>query len=250
MFWPFLSFIWEVGRLIVATDEETAIKHGILYILKDLFRRKRLQNHWEFHIPNGFPKMLHDHNVCAHTDRFVPKSLATQQTHSEVVTTLLRRCVFAGNEQMTTEAVWNRKEIIYFCILFIVTMKSSNLTVGIKHVFYALTFAKSRGKCWKPRPKSAVFNDSLGTWRTLMHSKTMFSRYYCIKTENICYISRYFLHYFVSPFNRCLANAISTDYAHSRAGQYSSLNGSKSVAPVRSYWKLRSRALTARELPC
>ena len=25
----------------------------------------------------------------------------------------------------------------------------------------------------------------------------MFDRYYCIKTENICYISRYFLHYFV-----------------------------------------------------
>ena len=39
----------------------------------------------------------------------------------------------------------------------------------------------------------------------------------CKKTENICYISRYFLHYFVSPFHRCLTNAISTDYARSRA---------------------------------
>ena len=47
---------------------------------------------------------------------------------------------------------------------------------------------------------------------------TMFDRYYCIKLENICYISRYFLHYFVSLFHRCLANAISTDYARSRAG--------------------------------
>ena len=82
-----------------------------------------------------------------------------------------------------------------------------------------------------------------------MHWKTIFDRYYCIKTENICYISRYFLHYFVSPFHRCLANEISTDYAPSRAGKYTSRNGSKSVAPVRSYWKLRSRALTARELP-
>ena len=26
--------------------------------------------------------------------------------------------------------------------------------------------------------------------------KTMFDRYYCIKTESICYISCYFLHYF------------------------------------------------------
>ena len=80
--------------------------------------------------------------------------------------------------------------------------------------------------------------------------KNMFDRYYCIKIENICYISRYFLHYFVSPFHRCLVNVISTDYARSRVGQYTYRNGSKSVAPVRSYWKLRSRALTARELPC
>ena len=43
---------------------------------------------------------------------------------------------------------------------------------------------------------------------------------------------------------------ISTDYARSRAGQYTSRYDSKSVAPVRAYWKLRSRALTERELPC
>ena len=61
--------------------------------------------------------------------------------------------------------------------------------------------------------------------------KNMFDCYYCIKTENICYISHYFLHYFVSPFHPCLANAISTDYTRSRAGQYISRNGSKSVAP-------------------
>ena len=65
--------------------------------------------------------------------------------------------------------------------------------------------------------------------------KNMFDRYYCIKTENICYISRYFLHCFVSPFHRCLAYVISRDYARSRAGQYTSHNGSKSVAPVPSY---------------
>ena len=111
-------------------------------------------------------------------------------------------------------------------------------------------FARSRGICWKPRPEAAIFNTSLGTWRMITHWKTMFDRYYCIKTENICYISRYFLHYFVSPFHRCLANAISTDYARSRTGQYTTRNGSKSVAPVRAYWKLRSRALTASELPC
>ena len=46
----------------------------------------------------------------------------------------------------------------------------------------------------------------------------MFDRYDCIKAENICYILRYFLHHFVSPFHRCLANAISTDFARSRPG--------------------------------
>ena len=116
--------------------------------------------------------------------------------------------------------------------------------------FHALTFARSLGRCWKLRPLAAVFNTSQGTWRMLMHWKTMFNRYYCIKTENICYISCYFLHYFVSLFHRCLANTISTDWAGSRAGQYTSRNDSKSVAPVQSYWKLRSRALTAHELPC
>ena len=52
------------------------------------------------------------------------------------------------------------------------------------------------------------------------------------KTENICYIACYFLHYFVSLFHQCLTNIISTDYARSRAEQYTSRNGSKSVAPV------------------
>ena len=55
------------------------------------------------------------------------------------------------------------------------------------------------------------------------------------KNENICYSSHYFLHYFVSPFHRCLANEISTDYARSRAGHYTSRDGSNSVAPVQAY---------------
>ena len=60
-------------------------------------------------------------------------------------------------------------------------------------------------------------------------------RYYSTKAENICYISRYFVHYFVSPFHRCLANAISTDYARSRAGQYTSRDGSNSMALGEAY---------------
>ena len=56
-----------------------------------------------------------------------------------------------------------------------------------------------------------------------------------IKNEHICYISRYFLHYFVSPFHRYLANAISTDYARSRAGQYTSCDVSNFVALIQAY---------------
>ena len=106
-------------------------------------------------------------------------------------------------------------------------------------IFHALTFARSWERFGKPRPEAVVFNTSLGTWQMLMHWKTMFDHYYCIKTENICYVSHYFLHYFVSPFHWCLANTISTDYAPFRAGQYTSHNSSQSVALVRSYLKLR-----------
>ena len=112
-------------------------------------------------------------------------------------------------------------------------------------VFHALTFARSRGRCWKPRPKAAVFNTSQGTWRMLMHWITMFDRYYYIKTENICYISCYFLHFSPMPFHRCLANEISTDYARSRAGQYTFVTAAILWPRYRLNESLHSRALTA-----
>ena len=37
--------------------------------------------------------------------------------------------------------------------------------------FNALTFARSLGRCWKPRPSALVFNTSHWTWRMLMHEK-------------------------------------------------------------------------------
>ena len=40
-----------------------------------------------------------------------------------------------------------------------------------KWFFNALTFARSLGRCWKPRPSASVFNTSHGTWRMLMHEK-------------------------------------------------------------------------------
>ena len=119
-------------------------------------------------------------------------------------------------------------------------------SIGIKHGFSCINIRQVPREVLKSRLEAAVFSTSQGTWRMLMHWKSMFDRYYCIKTENI---SHYFLHYFVLPFHQCLANAIFMDCACSRAGQYTSRNGSKSMALVRPYWKLRSHALTARELP-
>ena len=92
--------------------------------------------------------------------------------------------------------------------------------IGIKHGFSCINNRQVPREVLKT--EAAVFNTSLGTWRMLMYWKTMFDCYYCIKTENICYISRNFFNYFVSPFHRCLANAISTNYARSRARQYTS----------------------------
>ena len=37
--------------------------------------------------------------------------------------------------------------------------------------FNALPFARSLGRCWKPRPSASVFNTFHGTWRMLMHEK-------------------------------------------------------------------------------
>ena len=123
------------------------------------------------------------------------------------------------------------------------TIRRWNCNIGIKHGFSCINI---RQVPWEML-KAAVFNTSQGTWRMLMHWKTMFDRYYCIKNWKHLL---HFLHYFVLPFHRCPANAVFTYYARSKAGQYTSCSGSKAVAPVWSYWKLRSRALTARELPC
>ena len=48
--------------------------------------------------------------------------------------------------------------------------------------FNALTFARSFGRSWKPRPAASVFNISHGTRRMLMHERNMFDPY--ITTSN------------------------------------------------------------------
>ena len=102
-------------------------------------------------------------------------------------------------------------------------------TIGIKHGFPCINIRqvlrevlKTEGHGFQHLPRDLANVNGLKT-------------YYCIKTENVCYISCCFLHYFVLPFHRCLVNVISTDYACSRAGHYTSGDGSNSVAPVQAY---------------
>ena len=107
--------------------------------------------------------------------------------------------------------------------------------IGMKHGLSCINIRQVRREVLKTEAGGRGLQHLPRDLANVNALKNNFDRYYCIKTENICYISRYVLHNFVSPFHRCLANAISTDYARSKAGQYTSHNGSKSVAPVRSY---------------
>ena len=57
------------------------------------------------------------------------------------------------------------------------------LVLGSNMIFHSLTFARSRGRCWKPRAKPEVFNISRGSLRMLMNDKIMFDPYYCINSK-------------------------------------------------------------------
>ena len=103
---------------------------------------------------------------------------------------------------------------------------------GIKHGFSCINIHQVPREVLKTEAKGRGFQHLPRDLANANALKNYVRSLLLHKTENIYYISHYFLHYFVSPFHRCLANVISTDYARSRAGQYISGNGSKSVAPI------------------
>ena len=49
-------------------------------------------------------------------------------------------------------------------------------------IFYALTSAGPRARCWNPSLKGESFNTSWGAQQMQMYQKSMFDRYYCKKT--------------------------------------------------------------------
>ena len=122
--------------------------------------------------------------------------------------------------------------------------------IGIKHGFSCINIrqvpwevlkTEAEGRCFQHLPRGLANVNALKNYvrSLLLHKNEKHLLHFAL-----------FLALFCFPFSRCRTNAISTDYARSRAGQYTSRDGSNFVAPVRVYWKLRSRALTARELPC
>ena len=115
------------------------------------------------------------------------------------------------------------------------TLKQRSLNIGIKHGFSCINIRQVPSEVLKTEARDLGFQHLPRDLANVNALKNHVRSYYCIKTETICYISRYFLHNFVSPFHRCLANAISTDYARSRAVQYTSRYGNNSVVPVRVY---------------
>ena len=101
------------------------------------------------------------------------------------------------------------------------------------------TEAEGRGFQHLPRDlanvnaSASVFNTSHGTWQMLMPQKTMFDRYYSIKSKTFATFCDIFA-LFCFAFSPDAAQTLfCTDYAPSRAGQYTSRDDSNSVAPVR-----------------
>ena len=114
-------------------------------------------------------------------------------------------------------------------------LPQKDYNIGFKHGFSCIYIRQASWEVLKTEAEGRGFQHLPRDLANVNALKNMSDRYYCIKTKNICCNSRYFSHSFVSPFHRCLANVISRDYARSRAGQYTSRDGSNSVAPARAY---------------
>ena len=85
---------------------------------------------------------------------------------SKVSGNYVRETAVKRRNKIVQEITWNLANVFSFYAI-----------IAIEHVvflfffFNALTFARSLGRCWKPRPSASVFNTSHGTWRMLMHEK-------------------------------------------------------------------------------
>ena len=89
--------------------------------------------------------------------------------------------------------------------------------IGIKHGFSYINIRQVQREVLKTEAEGRGFQHLPRDLANVNALKNHVRSLLLHKTENICYIKRYFLHYFVSPFHRCLADVISTDYARCSA---------------------------------
>ena len=77
--------------------------------------------------------------------------------------------IVSGNFVRET-SVKRRNKIVQEITRNVANVFSFYAILAIKKWFFnALTFARSLGRCWKPRPSASVFNTSHGTWRMTKH---------------------------------------------------------------------------------
>ena len=94
--------------------------------------------------------------------------------------------------------------------ILVLKFKQVHFTIGIKHGFSCINIRQVPREVLKTEAGGRGFQHLLRDLANVNALKNHVPLYYCINTESICFISRYFLHYFVSSFHQCLANAIST----------------------------------------
>ena len=128
-------------------------------------------------------------------------------------------------------------------------------------IFYALTSAGHRGRCYNQSLKGEGFNTSRGAQQMLTYQKSMFDRYYCIKTFFRSKTSEKLLQNFFLPIpimarkSSLPAKVLKTPLPGQRltSSLLCSLLVMTSVlmtAPECLFVKPQSRALTAPKLPC
>ena len=122
---------------------------------------------------------------------------------------------------------------------------------GSNMIFYALTSAGPRGRCWNPSPK--------GAQQMLMYQKSMFDRYYCIKA----FVFARKPEFASKSLFTCTYYGTEKNVTCKRFGNPAFRAKTNVIATVHWWWrqflcqpwnalfvKPQSRALTACELPC
>ena len=136
-----------------------------------------------------------------------------------------RRCFFKYFTLVSTVF----KQLLPICYSYVksnychaINHKQRKYNIGIKHGFSCTNIRQVPWEVLKTETEDYGFQYLQRDLANVNALKNHVRSLLLHKNWNICNISRYFLHYFVSPFQRCLANVISTNYARSRTWQYTS----------------------------